>query len=136
MSESIPHRARGAAPPPAGAPRAAALSSIGAHTMPRAGVRAPLARPRAETDGALITLACAMRVDDAASAALEAMLDWLGELRPALDRRDAYMLLSVAGDVHVTQLVNGTSRGCHVVLQKRCLPPADGEAGPAAAVAT
>ncbi|EOD27517.1 hypothetical protein EMIHUDRAFT_457156 [Emiliania huxleyi CCMP1516] len=26
-------------------------------------------------------------------AALEAMLDWLGELRPAVDRRDAYMLL-------------------------------------------
>ena len=33
------------------------------------------------------------------------------------------MLLSVAADVRITQLVNGTSRGCHVVLPKSALPP-------------
>ena len=33
------------------------------------------------------------------------------------------LLLSVAADVRVTQLVNGTSRGCHVVLEKSVLPP-------------
>ena len=89
----------------------------------RMGVKAPLARPRAESDDALISLACAMRVDEAAKLALEDMLDWLGELRPAMARKDAYILLSAAGDVRVTQLVNGVSRGAHVVLEKRFLPP-------------
>ena len=51
------------------------------------------------------------------------MLDWLGELRPALARRDAYLLLSAAADVRVTQMVNGVSRGCHVILEKSTLPP-------------
>ena len=87
------------------------------------GVRAPLRRPRAESDAALITLACAPSLDAAAKLALEEMLDWLGELRPALDRRDAYLLLSVGADTRVTQMVNGTSHGCHVVLEKRMLPP-------------
>lgn len=99
--------------------RAAAAASMG--------VRAPLARPRAESPSALITLACAARVDDAASHALEEMLAWLAEVRPRLARADAYLLLSVAADVRITQLVNGTSRGCHCVLEKRCLPPADRE---------
>jgi acetamidase/formamidase len=80
-------------------------------------------RPRAERDDALITLACAHSVDDAARGALDEMLDWLGELRPLLAREDAHMLLSIAADVRVTQLVNGTSRGAHVVLQKNALPP-------------
>ena len=104
---------------------AAAACSTGPSKTPgaRMGVLAPLARPRAESDTALITLACAMRVDEAAKLALEDMLDWLGELRPALERRDAYILLSAAADVRVTQLVNGVSRGAHVVLEKRMLPP-------------
>jgi len=94
----------------------------------RMGVRPPLRRPRAESDDALIAIACARTVDDAAAAALEDMLDWLGDLRPGLAREDAYMLCSVAADVRVSQLVNGESRGAHVVLEKRFLPPPDAAA--------
>ena len=86
------------------------------------GVSASLARPRAELDAALNTLASMMRVDGAAKLALEDMLDWLGELRAGLERRDAYILLLAVADVRVTQLVNGVSRDAHVVLEKRMLP--------------
>jgi acetamidase/formamidase len=34
-----------------------------------------------------------------------------------LSREDAYQLLSTAGDVHITQLVDGTM-GAHVVIPK------------------
>ena len=87
-------------------------------------VKAPLSKPRAETPNELITMACAMRFDEAAKEALEEMLNWLGELRPGLKREDAYMLLSVAADVRVTQLCNAVSRGAHVVVDKSVLPPA------------
>ena len=86
-------------------------------------VKAPLTKPRAETPSAII----AMAIDDqsslqmATSAALNEMLDWLGELKPSLSRQDAYCLLSVAGDVRVTQLVNNPTRGAHVVLEKASL---------------
>ena len=72
-------------------------------------------------------MACARTLDEAAREALEDMLDWLGDIRPSLAREDAHLLLSVGADVRVTQLVNGTSRGCHVVLEKRLLPPEDAE---------
>ena len=85
-------------PPPRGAP-------------PRVGTCAPLARPRAESDDALISLACASSAVSGRSSRCTSMLDWLGWLRPRLAREDANMLLSVAADVRITQLVNGTSRG-------------------------
>lgn len=71
----------------------------------------------------MISLACAVSADEASRLAIEDMLDWLGEVRPTLDRRDAYLMLSIAADVRITQLVNGNSRGCHVVLEKSVLPP-------------
>jgi acetamidase/formamidase len=37
-----------------------------------------------------------------------------------LSREDAYMLCSLAGDLHVTQTVNG-SKGVHMMLEKRLL---------------
>jgi acetamidase/formamidase len=124
----------------------------------RLGVRAPLKQPRAETDSCLISLACAVGSDEASRLAIEDMLDWLADLRPGLERRDAYLMLSVAADVRITQvrgpvgrtagplsrhglvlltdsirplrfclfaqLVNGVSRGCHVIIEKKVLPPA------------
>ena len=70
----------------------------------RVGVRAPLKQPRAETDSHLISLACAVGSDEASRLAIEDMLDWLADLRPALERRDAYLMLSVAADVRITQV--------------------------------
>ena len=95
----------------------------GASDDRRFGVRGPLQQPRAETDATMITLACAVSADEASRLAIEDMLDWLGDVRPTLDRRDAYLMLSIAADVRITQLVNGNSRGCHVVLEKSVLPP-------------
>ena len=69
-------------------------------------------------------MACARTLDEAAKEALSEMLDWLGDVRPSLAREEAQMLLSLGGDVRVTQMYNGVSRGCHVVLEERLLPPA------------
>ena len=45
------------------------------------------------------------------------MIDLLCE-RTRLDRYQAYSLLSVAGDLRVTQVVNG-NKGIHLMLEKR-----------------
>lgn len=79
---------------------------------------------RAENATSLITLACRVDLDDAVKAAIHFMLDWLAELRPKLDRMDAYCLCSVAADLKVTQVVNGDVRGVHLVLDKAHLPAA------------
>ena len=97
----------------------------GINSRRRFGVRAPLKQPRAESDEALITLACAASSDEASRLAIEDMLNWLSDLRPALQRKDAYLMLSIAADVRITQLVNGVSRGCHVILEKSVLPSDD-----------
>lgn len=79
--------------------------------------------PRAETARDLIAIACQPSLDEAVAAALERMVDWLQELRPKLNRLDAYCLCSTAADVRITQFVNGNVRGAHVVLKKKFLPP-------------
>jgi len=85
-------------------------------------------RARAETNDSLITIGIVeheeQTFETAAQRAISSMLDWLClELRPNLNRTDAYCLISVAGDIRVTQLVNSPTRGTHLVLPKRVLPP-------------
>ena len=72
--------------------------------------------PRAETRTHLISMGMHEDLDTAARDALGRMIDWVCELS-ALSRTEAYMLLSLAADLRITQLVNG-EKGCHMVLEK------------------
>jgi acetamidase/formamidase len=72
--------------------------------------------PLAETPTHMITMAFDASLDAAAQIALRSMIDLVTE-RTALDRDEAYALLSLVGDVRVTQLVNG-NKGIHVMLAK------------------
>ena len=80
----------------------------------------------------MIILDEADNMTSAAQAALDDMLDWLGELKPGLARTDALMLLSVAADVRVTQIVNVPTKGAHVVLPKAFLVGLGDTSGPPA----
>lgn len=83
--------------------------------------------PRAETDTHYITVGIDQDLDDAARQALRDMIVLITE-RTNLSREDAYSLISLAGDVHVSQLVN-VNKGCHVMLSKAALHGAAGAAG-------
>jgi acetamidase/formamidase len=58
-------------------------------------------------------------LDDAAVIALREMIKLICA-RSGLSREDAYTLCSLAADLRVTQVVNG-SKGIHVVLNKALL---------------
>ncbi|MEQ8585212.1 MAG: acetamidase/formamidase family protein [Thalassobaculaceae bacterium] len=75
--------------------------------------------PRAETPDARITMGMSADLDDAASHALRQMIDWIVDTTN-LSRSQAFMLMSLAADVRVTQLVN-QEKGIHVVLPKSAL---------------
>ncbi len=75
--------------------------------------------PRAESPDARITMGMSADLDDAASHALRQMIDWTVETTN-LSRSQAFMLMSLAADVRVTQLVN-QEKGIHVVLPKSAL---------------
>jgi acetamidase/formamidase len=75
--------------------------------------------PRAETPDARITMGMNADLDDAASHALRQMIDWIVDTTN-LSRSQAFMLMSLAADVRVTQLVN-QEKGIHVVLPKSAL---------------
>ena len=77
--------------------------------------------PCAETPEHLISMGMDSSLDTAAKDAVRRMIDWVTE-RTDLSRMQAYMLLSLAGDVRVTQLVNG-EKGSHVMLAKSLLAP-------------
>jgi acetamidase/formamidase len=77
--------------------------------------------PRAETPTHVITMAFDPDLDSCVVIALRQMLDLLCE-RTSLDRYQAYTLLSFAGDLRVTQVVNG-NKGIHLMLDKRYLVP-------------
>lgn len=79
---------------------------------------------RAETPTELIGIGVEESVDAAVTAALVNLIKWMQELSPGLSKVDAECLCSIAGDIAVTQIVNGNTRGAHVKLQKRHLPPA------------
>lgn len=82
-----------------------------------------LPRPRATTPDTLITMAFDPDLDDAATRALEDMIDALGECA-GLSEADAYALMSLAGDLRITQIVDG-NKGVHAVLKRSLLPPID-----------
>ncbi len=72
--------------------------------------------PRAETPTHVITMGFNEDLTEATRLAIRQMIDYLVAERH-LSRDDAYMLVSVAGDVEVTQLVDG-NKGVHVMLPK------------------
>ena len=76
--------------------------------------------PRAESPTHLISMGLNEDLDDAAKQALREMIDWIIGLTD-LSREDAYTLCSLAGDFHVTQLVD-VNKGVHCMLPKALLP--------------
>lgn len=72
--------------------------------------------PRAETPTHYISMGFHRELDQATRIAVRQMIDFLVSEKH-LSRDDAYMLTSVAGDVDITELVNG-SVGVHVMLPK------------------
>ena len=75
------------------------------------------AYPRAETPDAFIAMGFDDDLSNATRKALRNMIDFL-VAEKGMSRDDAYMLLSVAGDVEVTELVD-RNKGVHVVVPKR-----------------
>lgn len=72
--------------------------------------------PRAETATHLISMGMNADLDDAATQSVREMVDWVCELSN-LSREDAYRLCSLAGDLRVTQVVDG-NKGIHCLLDK------------------
>jgi acetamidase/formamidase len=75
--------------------------------------------PLAETPTHVITMAFDPDLDDAVVIALRDMIKLICA-RTNLSREDAYTLCSLAADLRVTQVVNG-SKGIHVMLEKALL---------------
>jgi acetamidase/formamidase len=78
--------------------------------------------PRGETPTHMITMAFDPDLDNCVVVALRQMLDLVCE-RTGMDRYQAYSLLSLVGDLRVTQVVNG-NKGIHLMLDKRYLASA------------
>jgi acetamidase/formamidase len=72
--------------------------------------------PRAETPSAYIAMGFDDDLSHATRKALRNMIDFLVATK-GMSRDDAYMLVSVAGDVEITELVD-RNKGVHVVLKK------------------
>jgi acetamidase/formamidase len=72
--------------------------------------------PRAETPTHFITMGLHESLDEAARRATREMIDYLTAER-GLSRDDAYMLISAAVDLHVTEVVDGV-KGVHATLPK------------------
>ncbi|HXZ28128.1 MAG TPA: acetamidase/formamidase family protein [Terriglobales bacterium] len=77
--------------------------------------------PRAETPTHYIAMGFDDDLSEAARIAVRNMIDFLVEEKH-LSRDDAYMLTSVAGDVDITELVDG-NKGVHVMLPKAVFRP-------------
>lgn len=72
--------------------------------------------PRAETPTHYITMGLNEDLDEATRMGVREMVDFL-VAEKKMSREDAYVLCSVAADVHVTQSVDQT-KGVHVMLAK------------------
>ena len=72
--------------------------------------------PRAETPTHYISMGLNEDLTLAAQQAVREMIDFLMKTK-GMTKDDAYMLCSVAGDLNVTQVVDGT-RGAHMLLPK------------------
>ena len=79
-----------------------------------------LTYPHAETPTHIITMGMDPNLDAAAQSALRRMIDYV-TAHSALSRQQGFMLMSLAADVRVTQLVN-EHKGIHVMLPKSALP--------------
>jgi acetamidase/formamidase len=75
-----------------------------------------LAWPRAETPAAFISMATDADLTVATKAAIQEMIDFLAASK-GLSKHEAYQLISIAGDVAVTQLVD-QNVGVHVRMPK------------------
>ena len=75
--------------------------------------------PRAETPTHLITMGLHEDLNRCAEMALRDMIGWIVDIE-GLSREDAYMLCSLAGDLRVTQTVNG-QKGIHMMMEKTLL---------------
>jgi acetamidase/formamidase len=73
--------------------------------------------PRAETATDYITMAADPDLTVATKTAIQEMIDWVAAMRK-LTKHEAYQLVSVAGNVAVTQLVDKPNLGVHVRLPK------------------
>ena len=72
--------------------------------------------PRAETPTEFITMGLDEDLTEAAKMAVREMIDFLMQEKH-MTRDDAYMLASVAGDLHITQVVDG-NKGVHMMISK------------------
>ena len=72
--------------------------------------------PRAETPDYYISMGFSKDLKEAAEHAVRDMIDFLVQEKH-LDRDDAYMLASVAADLHITQVVDG-NKGVHMMISK------------------
>jgi len=72
--------------------------------------------PRAETPTHFVTMGLHSDLDEAAQIATRQMVDFLVSEK-GLSREDAIMLCSVAMDLRITQIVDGT-KGVHAMLPK------------------
>ncbi|MFY0692143.1 MAG: acetamidase/formamidase family protein [Paracoccaceae bacterium] len=75
--------------------------------------------PRAQTPTHLITMGMHEDLDRCAEMALKDMIAWI-VARTGLSREDAYMLCSLAGDLRITQTVNG-NKGVHMMMETALL---------------
>lgn len=75
-----------------------------------------LAWPRAETPTHFISMGTDVDLTQATRIAIQEMVDFLASTR-GMDKHTAYQLTSVAGDVAITQLVDGTM-GVHVKMPR------------------
>ncbi len=76
-------------------------------------------QPFAENATHLISIGLDEDLDDAAKQAVREMIDHVCR-RSSLEPSQAYMLCSLAGDLRVTQTVDGV-KGCHMMLAKTAL---------------
>ncbi len=72
--------------------------------------------PRAETPAEFITMGLHEDLTEATKMAVREMIDFL-MTEKHMTRDDAYMLASVAGDLHITQVVDG-NKGVHMMISK------------------
>src|SRR5687767_9993175 len=72
--------------------------------------------PRAETDSYFISMGTDVDLTMATRVAIQEMVDFLAATKK-MDKHQAYQLTSLAGDVAITQLVDGTM-GVHVKMPK------------------
>ncbi len=78
--------------------------------------------PRAETPAQYITMGFNDDLNAATTLAVREMIDFLVDEKH-LSRDDAYMLASVAADLHITELVDG-NKGVHMSIPKSIFHPA------------